>query len=79
MPAPTLFLHEYVFQGLCLQQKEQSVEPRSYFLLFLLLQFVDFRFGKRTLGERTYTICGTADFLAPEIVQGNGHGFAADW
>ncbi|XP_038878756.1 protein phosphatase 2C and cyclic nucleotide-binding/kinase domain-containing protein isoform X1 [Benincasa hispida] len=43
------------------------------------IKLVDFRFGKRTLGERTYTICGTADFLAPEIVQGNGHGFAADW
>ncbi|KAE8647032.1 hypothetical protein Csa_022960 [Cucumis sativus] len=43
------------------------------------IQLVDFRFGKKTLGERTFTICGTADFLAPEIVQGNGHGFAADW
>ncbi|XP_022961292.1 protein phosphatase 2C and cyclic nucleotide-binding/kinase domain-containing protein-like isoform X1 [Cucurbita moschata] len=43
------------------------------------IQLVDFRYGKRTSGERTYTICGAADFLAPEIVQGNGHGFAADW
>ncbi|XP_062090856.1 protein phosphatase 2C and cyclic nucleotide-binding/kinase domain-containing protein [Humulus lupulus] len=43
------------------------------------LQVVDFRFGKKLSGERTYTICGMADFLAPEIVQGKGHGFTADW
>ncbi|XP_068636640.1 protein phosphatase 2C and cyclic nucleotide-binding/kinase domain-containing protein-like isoform X3 [Aristolochia californica] len=43
------------------------------------LQIVDFRYGKRLLSERTFTISGMADFLAPEIIQGKGHGFAADW
>ncbi|KAL4194085.1 hypothetical protein AMTRI_Chr05g66950 [Amborella trichopoda] len=43
------------------------------------IQFVDFRFGKRQSKERTFTICGMADSLAPEIVQGKGHGFPADW
>ncbi|KAK9269484.1 hypothetical protein L1049_001259 [Liquidambar formosana] len=43
------------------------------------LQLVDFRFGKKLSGERTYTICGMADSLAPEIVQGKGHGLPADW
>ncbi|XP_068338442.1 protein phosphatase 2C and cyclic nucleotide-binding/kinase domain-containing protein-like isoform X2 [Pyrus communis] len=43
------------------------------------LQLVDFRFGKKLSGERTYTICGMVDFLAPEVVQGKGHGFPADW
>ncbi|VVA10523.1 PREDICTED: phosphatase [Prunus dulcis] len=43
------------------------------------LQLVDFRFGKKLSGQRTYTICGMADFLAPEVVQGKGHGFPADW
>ncbi|GAA0174693.1 non-receptor serine/threonine protein kinase [Lithospermum erythrorhizon] len=46
------------------------------------IQIVDFRFGKKLSGDtdnRTYTICGMADSLAPEIVQGKGHGFAADW
>lgn len=46
------------------------------------IQIVDFRFGEKLLGEsdkRTYTICGMSDSLAPEIVQGKGHGFAADW
>ncbi|XP_011078275.1 protein phosphatase 2C and cyclic nucleotide-binding/kinase domain-containing protein isoform X1 [Sesamum indicum] len=46
------------------------------------IQLVDFRFGKKLSGdcsERTYTICGTTDSLAPEIIQGKGHGFPADW
>lgn len=43
------------------------------------LQIVDFRFVKKLEGERTYTICGIADSLPPEIVLGRGHGFTADW
>ncbi|KAI3801950.1 hypothetical protein L1987_30069 [Smallanthus sonchifolius] len=43
------------------------------------VQLVDFGFGKKLSSERTYTICGMVDSLAPEIVQAKGHGFAADW
>ncbi|KAG1335056.1 protein phosphatase 2C and cyclic nucleotide-binding/kinase domain-containing protein [Cocos nucifera] len=43
------------------------------------LQLVDFRFAKKLLGERTFTVCGIAESLAPEIVLGKGHGFAVDW
>eukprot|EP00268_Persea_americana_P034579 TRINITY_DN341_c1_g1_i1.p1 TRINITY_DN341_c1_g1~~TRINITY_DN341_c1_g1_i1.p1 ORF type:complete len:1079 (+),score=213.06 TRINITY_DN341_c1_g1_i1:773-4009(+) len=43
------------------------------------IQLVDFRFGKKLESERTFTICGMADSLAPEIVQGKGHGLAVDW
>ncbi|KAF7819783.1 protein phosphatase 2C and cyclic nucleotide-binding/kinase domain-containing protein isoform X1 [Senna tora] len=43
------------------------------------IQLVDFRFGKKLSDERTFTICGMADSLAPEIVLGKGHGFPADW
>ncbi|CAL5058821.1 unnamed protein product [Urochloa decumbens] len=43
------------------------------------LQLVDFRFAKKMEVERTYTICGITDSLAPEIVLGRGHGFPADW
>lgn len=43
------------------------------------LQLVDFRFAKKLSNERTFTICGMADFLAPEIIKGQGHGFGADW
>jgi serine/threonine protein kinase len=43
------------------------------------LQLVDFRFAKEMSNERTFTICGMADFLAPEIIKGQGHSLAADW
>ncbi|XP_054812249.1 protein phosphatase 2C and cyclic nucleotide-binding/kinase domain-containing protein isoform X2 [Prosopis cineraria] len=43
------------------------------------IQLVDFRFGKKLSDERTFTICGMADSLAPEIVLGKGHSFPADW
>ncbi|KAI3422849.1 Protein kinase domain-containing protein [Psidium guajava] len=47
--------------------------------LEVLHEVVDFRFAKKLSGERTFTICGRTDYLAPEVVQGRGHGFPADW
>ncbi|KAF9626118.1 hypothetical protein IFM89_030965 [Coptis chinensis] len=44
-----------------------------------LIQLVDFRFGKKLSGERTFTICGMTDSVGPEIIQGKGHTYAADW
>ncbi|KAL5729115.1 cGMP-dependent protein kinase [Ranunculus cassubicifolius] len=43
------------------------------------IQLVDFRFSKKLSSERTFTICGMTDSLAPEIIQGKGHSYAADW
>lgn len=44
------------------------------------LKLSDFGFIKK-LGsnERTYTICGTPEYLAPEIIMNKGHGKAVDW
>jgi serine/threonine protein kinase len=41
------------------------------------LKIVDFGFAKRVFG-RTYTLCGTVDYLAPETVSQQGHGFEVD-
>jgi len=42
------------------------------------LKLVDFGFAK-ILQERTWTLCGTPEYLAPEIILNKGHGFGADW
>ncbi|KAI0172528.1 Pkinase-domain-containing protein [Hypoxylon sp. FL1284] len=48
------------------------------------VKLVDFGFAKR-LGSRdsrpseTYTLCGTPEYLAPEVIQNKGHTIAVDW
>jgi serine/threonine protein kinase len=40
------------------------------------LKVVDFGFAK-VVEDRTYTLCGTPEYLAPELVLGRGHGAGA--
>lgn len=42
------------------------------------LKLTDFGFAKKLEG-RTYTLCGTPEYLAPEILLQKGHGKAVDW
>jgi serine/threonine protein kinase len=65
------YLHKQKITYRDLKPENLLVDAHGY------LKLVDFGFAKRVYG-RTYTMCGTADYLAPEIVSHQGHGFEVD-
>lgn len=42
------------------------------------IKFIDFGFAK-VIEDRTYTLCGTPEYIAPEIIRGEGCSFGSDW
>jgi serine/threonine protein kinase len=42
------------------------------------LKLIDFGFAK-VVRKRTYTICGTPEYIAPEILLNQGHSKPVDW
>ena len=42
------------------------------------LKLIDFELAKE-VKDRTYTMCGTAAYLAPEIILNKGYGLSVDW
>lgn len=43
------------------------------------LKLTDFGFAKILNEGRTFTICGTPEYIAPEVILNQGHGKAVDW
>ena len=42
------------------------------------LKLTDFGFAKNVT-DKTWTMCGTPEYIAPEIIRGKGHGKGVDW
>lgn len=66
------YLHKYNIAYRDLKPENLLIDPHGF------LKLTDFGFAKITK-ERTYTICGTPDYLAPEILLSQGHGTSVDW
>ena len=43
------------------------------------IKLVDLGLAKQVLGGKTYTLCGTPDYLAPEVILNEGHDTAVDY
>lgn len=57
-----------------LKPEEILIDAEGY------VKLVDFGFARDLAdGEIAYTLCGTAEYLAPEVLLNRGHGKPADW
>lgn len=43
------------------------------------LKLADFGFAKKLVKDKTFTLCGTPEYLAPELLLYRGHDYCCDW
>lgn len=57
----------------------RDLKPENIMIDFSgYLKITDFGFCK-LIKDRTYTLCGTPEYIAPEIIQNKGYGQSVDW
>lgn len=66
------YLHSYNVIYRDLKPENLLIDKDGY------LKLTDFGFAK-IVKSRTYTLCGTPEYLAPEILTNKGHGKGVDW
>ena len=66
------YLHQKRIVHRDLKPENLLLDTRGY------IKLADFGFAK-FVEERTYTMCGTPEYTAPETIERAGHGLAVDW
>lgn len=66
------YLHERDFIYRDLKPENLLIDASGY------LKITDFGFAKR-VAFKTYTLCGTPEYIAPEVLLNKGHGKGVDW
>jgi serine/threonine protein kinase len=66
------YLHQQDFIYRDLKPENLLLDQEGY------LKITDFGFAKR-VAFKTYTLCGTPEYIAPEVLLNKGHGKGVDW
>jgi CRP-like cAMP-binding protein len=67
------YLHENDWVYRDLKPENLLLDDKGY------VKVVDFGFAKKMTKDKTYTVCGTPEYLAPEIILSSGHDKGVDY
>ena len=67
-----IYLHDRKIVYRDLKPENVLFDPDGY------IKIIDFGFSK-IVNDRTFTLCGTPEYLSPEMIQNKGHNGSVDW